>query len=132
MKLKAIIFFFLFQFVAYAQVYKMKAFAFSFKYEQENGLWTNWSEWEECNVLCTIDANKERISIYSKETQIYDIIENEGSFYDEDGDWIWPLVGIDNEGGMCRVRIIKKESGDIELYVDYEDIIWAYSVYNLD
>ena len=43
-----------------------------------------------------------------------------------------PLVGIDNDGGMCRVRIVKKESGDIELYVDYNDFIWAYSVYKLD
>ena len=132
MKFKALLFFLSMQIFTYAQVFKMKAFAFTYKYEQENGTWTDWTEWDECNVLCIIDANKERITIYSKETQVYDIIENEGSYYDEDGVWIWPLVGIDNDGGMCRVRIVKKESGDIELYVDYNDFIWAYSVYKLD
>lgn len=118
--------------LAYTQVYKIKATDFSFMFQNANGSWSNWSAWEKCNILCTIDISKDRIIIYSQETQIYDIIENFGTEYDEEGDLVWYLVGIDNEGIQCGIRIIKKPSGTQQLYVDYNDIRWAYTVYSLD
>jgi hypothetical protein len=117
---------------AFAQVYKLKATDFAYMYKSNYGNWSDWSTWDECSVLCTVDINKDRITIYSKETQVYDIIENSDTFYDEDGDLVWNLVGIDNEGIQCVVRILKKSSGTTQLYVNYSDIRWVYNVYSLD
>ena len=133
MKLKSLVLFgLLLSNLAFAQVYKLKATDFAYMYQTNYGTWSDWSTWEDCSILCTVDINKDRITIYSIETQVYDIIENSDTYYDEDGDLVWKLVGIDNEGIQCGVRILKKSSGTTQLYVNYSDIRWVYNVYSLD
>jgi hypothetical protein len=117
----------------YSQVYKLKATGFSMKYEIDEYTWSEWAEWEESNVLCTIDVQKDRISIYSKETQVYDVIEKEEEIIDEEGDWTLPFICIDKDGGRCRIRLMKRADDDqLQLYVDYNDMKWVYDVYSLD
>jgi hypothetical protein len=115
-----------------AQVYKLKATGFSMKYEIDEYTWSEWSEWSESNVLCTIDVQTDRITIYSKETQVYDVIEEEEEVIDDEGDWTLPFICIDKDGGKCRIRLMKRaEDEQLQLYVDYNDIKWVYDVYSL-
>jgi hypothetical protein len=116
-----------------AQVYKLKTTGFAMKYEIDEYTWSDWSDWAECSVLCTIDVQKDRITIYSKETQVYDVIEKEEEVLDDEGDWTLPFVCIDNDGGRCRIRLMKRaEDEQLQLYVDYNDMKWVYDVYSLD
>ena len=89
---------------------------------------------EETSVLITIDLNKERITIYSKETQVYDVAENEGETYDNDGDITLSLFCVDKDGLTCRIRLVKliSQDGRNQLYVDYNDMKWVYNVYPLN
>jgi hypothetical protein len=119
---------------SYGQVYKLKSTSFSSKYKINNYRWSDWSELEETSVLITIDLNKERITIYSKETQVYDVAENEGETYDNDGDITLSLFCVDKDGLTCRIRLVKliSQDGRNQLYVDYNDMKWVYNVYPLN
>jgi len=119
---------------ASGQVYKLKSSSFSSKYKINDYKWSDWSEWEETSVLITMDIDKERITIYSKETQVYDVAENEGETIDDDGDKTLSFFCVDKEGLTCRVRLMRlnSQNGRNQLYVDYKDLKWVYNVYLLD
>ena len=118
----------------FGQVYKLKSTSLSSQYKVNEYKWSGWSEFEECNVLITIDINKDRITIYSKETQVYDIAEFEGETTDEDGDDFTSFYCVNEEGLTCRVRLAKLNSQDglLQIYVDFDDLKWVYNVYSLD
>lgn len=119
---------------AFGQVYKLKSTSYSSKYKVNDYRWSDWAEWEESNVLITIDINKDRITIYSKLTQVYDIAENEGETFDNDGDITLSLFCVDKDGLTCRIRLVKliSQDGRNQLYVDYDDLKWVYNVFSLD
>lgn len=120
--------------VSYSQVIKARATSLSIATKLSNNQWGEWSDWQECDVLVTIDLNKLRITIYSQETQIYDIATNEGMTSDEDGDETLSLYCVDKNGGNCRIRLVKLNSqgGQEQLYVDYNDARWCYNLREID
>ncbi len=122
------VFLLFFSFRADAQVYKYRTNAYCSKLSTE----MKFSSWEKTNVLITVDLEKDRIKIYSNITQIYDIIENEGTKTDSDGDNTLSLFCVDANGLECRIRLVSRKSGTLELYCDYSDISWVYDIYSLD
>jgi hypothetical protein len=81
-----------------------------------------------------MDIDKDRITIYSKETQIYDVAENEGKTTDSDGDDFWSFYCVNEDGLTCRVRLAKlnSQNGRNQLYIDFNDMKWVYNLYSLD
>ena len=118
----------------FGQVYKLKSTSFSSKYKINDYKWSDWSEATESSVLITFDLTNDRITIYSKETQVYDIAEYEGKTTDEDGDDIFSYYCIDKDGSKCRVKWLKlnSQNGRMQMYVNYYDMIWLYNIYSLD
>ncbi|MCS7212411.1 MAG: hypothetical protein NZ844_12385, partial [Chloroherpetonaceae bacterium] len=116
-----------------AQVYKLKSTGFSYKVKNGD-TWSRWSDWEDSGLLITIDLDKARITIFSKDTQVYNIARNEGTSHDSDGDETLSLYCVDKKGLNCRVRLVQLHSqgGRLQLYVDYNDIMWGYNVVSLD
>ena len=118
----------------FGQVYKLKSTSFSSKYKINDYKWSDWSEATESSVLITFDLTNDRITIYSKETQVYDIAEYEGKTTDEDGDDIFSYYCIDKDGSKCRVKWLNlnSQNGRMQMYVNYYDMIWLYNIYSLD
>jgi hypothetical protein len=118
----------------YGQVHKLRSTSYSSKYMINEYSWSEWSEAEETNVLITFDLTNNRITIYSKITQIYDIAQYEGKTTDEDGDDILSYFCIDKDGIKCRLKCLKLNSrnGIMQIYVYYSDMSWVYNVYSLD
>jgi hypothetical protein len=117
-----------------AQVSKLRSTGLSIRYEKENGQWTDWDDLTEASVLITLDFDNERITIYSKEKQVYDIAKYEGLTEDEDGDDILSLFCIDKDGKTCRINyvVLHSRNEQKQLYIYYGDYNILYNVYLLD
>ncbi|GEM_PF-1609965 len=116
-----------------AQIHKLRAEAFAYKYVLD-GEWTDWTDWEDVSIIVTIDTDKERIKIYSKETQIYHMAKDAGKSIDEDGDETWEILCIDEDGKECSVRlvILHSQGNQGQLYVDYPEMTFVYNVAPLE
>lgn len=113
-----------------AEVLKYKATAFAFKmYDYEREHWTDWTDWSDCNILVVVDSDKDLITIYSQQTQEYDIIEYLGEEEDTGGGVLAKFNCIDQDGSRCNVRVRVQHDGQLQLYVDYNDASWVYNVH---
>ena len=115
----------------FSQTYKDRAIEFAYKTENAYGNWTDWSEWNECNVVIVTNLDKMIFTIYSKETQEFDIVDLLPKKYDKEGYEIYEMVCIDKNGSKCHIRhrfLNKNSSPRSQLYVDYSNIIYVYNL----
>lgn len=118
----------LFSFVSNAQnVLKLRTSHTSEKHTDYHGRWTDWSEWKEANILIVIDAQQERITIYSETLQTFDIIQDEGDSVSDSGDPTMNFYCVDENGTKCRIRIVKRTNAT-QIYVDYNNLMLCYNV----
>ncbi|RWZ90369.1 MAG: hypothetical protein EO766_02900 [Hydrotalea sp. AMD] len=115
--------------ISFGQVMKFRSSIFSLKTKGTYG-WTKWSEPTEVNILIVFDLDKNRITIYSKETQVYDIYQTYEKYTDSDGDDTFEYACVDANGLRCHVRWLKlnSQNGRLQVYVDYSDMMLMYNV----
>lgn len=114
-----------------AEVTKFTAYEFSYKTHNEySNYWTDWSSWQDCNILIVINIDIGRINIYSASTQEFDIIQYYDIYTDNDGDSTLKMECVDADGVRCTVRIIIRQDGTKQLYCDYSNIMYVYNMYN--
>lgn len=116
--------------VAKAEVYKLKSSSFAVRYNYE-GVWQKWPTPTNTEVLIILNADANRVTVYSKRTQEYDIYKEYNVTYNSDGDKIWEFDCIDEEGIRCSLRMIKRYGGGFQIYMDYSDMQWMYNVYSI-
>lgn len=116
--------------MCYAEVIKLQATSFAFKSQNDYGYWSDWSDWEDSSCLIVINADNDRINIYSKVPQEYDIYDYEGESSDNKGGTQFTFKCIDEDGLRCTIRFRVQSDGGRQLYVDYADMMWVYNVVN--
>jgi hypothetical protein len=122
----------LLSFVSNAQsVLKVRTTHSCEKHTDYYGNWTDWSEWKEANILIVVDSQQDRITIYTETTQTFDIIENEGQSLSDKGDPTFNYYCVDENGTKCRIRIVKRTSGN-QIYADYSNLILCFNIKNID
>jgi hypothetical protein len=97
----------------------------------DNNNWTTWSDWKEASILVVVDGQQERITIYSKIVQTFDILEDEGQTLTDKGEPTLNFFCIDQDGTKCRIRIIKRNEST-QIYVDYNNLMLCYNVKKID
>ena len=117
--------------MASAQTYKFMTQQFAFKYyDEQRYRWTDWSDWESSNMLVVISLDRSVISIYSQKTQEYDIVEYQGEEDDRDGGTSVKFLCVNEDGLRCNIRLRVQSDGQKQLYVDFNDMMWVYSIVN--
>lgn len=107
-----------------AQTISFRSTSFTYKYSNSY----SWSKSEPSNMLITMDFSNDIITIFSPVIQYYKIIEYLGEGYDSDKDYVVKLRFVDQDGDYGIMRLIQRTSGKSELYIDFSNIHWCYSV----
>lgn len=119
----------------YAQdIIKFKTTEYSYRvYDSENKIWTKWSSWEDVSNLVVLNFGTERITIYAKETFVYDMV-GYNNHKDKDGDDVYKFTCVDDDGTECKVRllILNSQNKNTQIYIDYDRLQVAYNVKPLD
>lgn len=114
---------------AEAQVVKYRATDLAFKSKNEYGNWSAWSDWQSCSVLITLNLNNSTVQIYSQEMQDFDIINKVSDWHnDSDGGSQFEVACVDKDGLRCGMRFRKQRDGQLQLYIDYRDFMYVYSI----
>jgi hypothetical protein len=117
---------------SYSQNYKFKTSGFSVLEKNEKGKWGKWSDLDLVNILVTLDTNKNRIIIYSQIIQLFEIIDYQAT-EENDTDIVYSFTCKDNNGDNCTLSIItrKKQDNRKQLYINYDDRIVVYNIFNM-
>lgn len=117
---------------SYSQSYKFKTSGFSVLEKNERGKWGKWSDLELVNIPVSLDTDKSRIVIYSQIIQLFEIIVYQPT-EENDTDIVYSFTCKDNNGEDCTLSIItrKKQDNRKQLYINYEDRIIVYNIFNL-
>lgn len=120
---------------SFGQVTKCKATGCSYKTKNEyTKKWSDWSDLQEVDILITIDFKNDRIKVFSKKDQVYDIIKYYEKETDDENDETFKYLCVNEDGLKCYVRLVKLNSrgGRRQLYVDFSDMMLLYNIYVLD
>lgn len=114
-----------------AQVYKFVATGFSVLEKDEKDNWGKWSDYQTTNIIISLDLDKRRIVVYSKEIQLYNI-ESFDKKIENDDDLIFPFSckDIDNEPFTISFITRKKQDFRKQLYINQKDVILVYNIVN--
>ena len=117
-----------FSVTTFSQVYKLDAYELSSRYLQDNGYWSNWENWKSCSVLVVINANTERVNIYSAKPQEYDIYRTYEQRSDGEGGTETDFDCVNADGLRCTMRIRTQRNGVRQLYIYFSDFQWVYNI----
>jgi hypothetical protein len=116
---------------SYGQTYKFKTSGLSVMQKDQKGKWGKWSDLNLVNILVKLDTDKSRIVVYSEIIQLFEIIDYI-PLEENDTDSVYSFTCKDNNGEDCTLSIItrKKQDNRKQLYINYEDRIILYNIFN--
>ena len=101
----------------------------SYTYKQKNGYsWSNWAPYESSNMRITMNLNTDVVTIYSPKIQMYRVINYVGTYVDSDGDQVAEYKFIDQDGDRGTMRLMIRQNGKSEMYIQFANVIWVYTV----
>ena len=117
---------------SYGQKFEFKTSGFSVLEKNERGKWGKWSDLKLVNILVSLDTDKNRIVVYSQAIQLFEIIEYQPT-EENDTDIVYSFTCKDNNGDDCTLSIItrKKQDNRKQLYINYNNRIIVYNIFNL-
>ncbi len=113
----------------YSQTYRFATTSFSVLEKNEKGKWGKWSNAEKSQVVINLDTKKNRIVIYSREVQLYRIVEYPAK-QETKTSIIYPFICQDDDGLKFDITIVtRKDQGNRkQMYIYHKDVILVYNM----
>ena len=123
-----IILFLFFSFSSFSQgVAKLRAESISIKFQNDNGSWKEWTDWKDTDVLAVMDEEGKMLTLYTEPKEVYDIIKMTQENSDA-GRNILKMFCVDANGVECNIRLQHDNGENLQLYIEYSNIIIAYNI----
>jgi hypothetical protein len=118
---------------SYSQTYRFKTSGFSVLTKTQKGDWGKWTDLKLANMLVKLDTDKSRIVVYSEVIQLFEIIVY-NPMEESDTDRVYTFTCKDNNGEDCTLSIVtrKKQDNRKQLYINYDDRIIVYNIFNIE
>ena len=113
---------------ASAQTYVYRTTAFAMKQVNSYGYWTNWTDWQDSDMLITINLDADVVKVYSPMTQVYRITKYVGTYKDNSGGTQIEYTFVDQDGDVGKLRLRKERNNNIQIYIEFADVMWVYNV----
>ena len=116
---------------SYSQTYKFSTSGLSVMQKDQKGNWGKWSDLNLVNILVKLDTDKNRIVVYSEAFQVFEIVDYI-PLEESETNSVYSFTCKDNNGEDCTISIItrKKQENRKQLYINYEDRIILYNIFN--
>ena len=106
---------------------------FAYKEKTENGTQTDWSDWEDSNlIMCWVKNDSTDIFVINSETtQIYTVFEYCEEVTDIEGGKQLIFKAKDQNNGICKIRYRIDEYsivGISQLYIIYNNVKVVYNI----
>ena len=105
----------------------LKSNKFSFR-ELKDSTWTEFSNWEECNVRVVCNGDPKNIEIFDDPKQTYTILEENDETKTEKGERVISYNCEDSDCSRCNIIFIEKSLTEIYLIVYYSNLNLLYNV----
>lgn len=114
-----------------AQKYDYRAISLSVMDRDEKGNWSKWSDFKKSDIIITLDANKDRFIVYSRDIQFYKITAYMQKVTTENDETLG-FQCEDIEGAKCMLMLVtrKKENNRKQFYINYPDLKMVYNLYS--
>ena len=116
---------------SYSQTYNFKTSGLSVLQKDSKGNWGKWSDLNLVNILVKLDTNKNRIIVFSESLQVFEIVDYI-PLEESESDSVYSFTCKDNNGENCTLSIItrKKQDNRKQLYINYDNRIIVYNIFN--
>ena len=112
------------------QIYKWRASDYSSRLNNNGQGWGLWTEWTTSGVL--IVAQNERVNVYSSTPQVYDMIESVTKDSDKDGNPIYSVMCVDENGTRCKMIWYHSSENGSYVIFQFSNLELMYKVVALD
>lgn len=111
-----------------ADTYIYKTTGFAYKQLNDYGVWTNWTPWQNSDMVMTIDFDNSIVKIYSPQPQVYIITKYVREYTDSDGGKQIEMKFVDQDEDYGTMRLRIEQNGNSQIYIDFANIMWVYNV----
>ncbi|WP_320814011.1 hypothetical protein [Flavobacterium sp.] len=115
--------------VAQAQQYRFKTTGFMVTEKTKFGVWSVWSKFQKSEMIVVLDADKDRIVVYSEALQLFNIVKYYDKKETKEGNVV-SFLCVDNTGLECDISIFtRKDKNNLkQLYIYYDNRVVAYNM----